>query len=98
MRNLILCGVLILLSLGLPAVAQDASGRIIGVVTDPSGSLIQNAKVTVTNVETGTSSETVTKDDGTYQVLLLPVGSYRVSAEAQGFRKTVAAAQKLEIN
>src|SRR6202043_1887021 len=33
-----------------------------------------------------------------YQVLLLPVGSYRVSAEAPGFRRTVTNAQALEIN
>src|SRR3984893_3703377 len=82
----------------LPMAAQEASGRVLGVVTDPSGSLIPNAKVTVTNVDTGIGSETVTKEDGSYQVLLLPVGSYRVAAEAQGFRRSVTASQKLEIN
>ncbi len=81
-----------------PIVAQEASGRVLGVVTDPSGSLVPNAKVTVTNVETGISSDTVTKEDGSYQVLLLPVGSYQVAAEAQGFRRSVTPTQKLEIN
>jgi len=78
--------------------AQEASGRVIGVVTDPSGSVIPRAKVTVTNVDTNVSNETTAEPDGGYQILLLPVGSYRVSAEAPGFRKTLTSAQKLEIN
>jgi len=88
---------LLILSLSL-AVAQETTGRIVGVVTDPSGSVIPNAKVTVTNVATNISSETVTAQDGSYQVLSLQIGSYKVSVEATGFRKTVTDAQKLEIN
>jgi outer membrane receptor protein involved in Fe transport len=88
---------LLVLSLGV-AVAQDATGRIIGVVTDPSGSVIPRAKVTVTNVATNGSSEASSAEDGSYQVLLLPIGSYKVTVEASGFRKTVTAPQKLEIN
>src|SRR5579864_3361852 len=76
------------------AVAQETTGRIVGVVTDPSGSVIPNAKVTVTNVATNISSETVTAQDGSYQVLSLQIGSYKVSVEATGFRKTVTEAQK----
>lgn len=82
----------------LPIAAQEASGRVIGVVTDPSGSVIPKAKVTVTNVDTNVSNETTSGSDGSYQVLLLPVGSYSVTAEAQGFRKTVTSPQKLDIN
>lgn len=82
----------------LPITAQEAAGRIIGVVTDPSGSVIPKAKVTVTNVDTDASNETASGSDGSYQVLLLPVGNYRVTAEAQGFRKSVTSAQKLDIN
>jgi len=82
----------------LPAAAQETVGRVIGVVTDPSGSVIPNAKVTVTNVDTGISNETTTGPDGSYQVLLLPVGNYQVTAEAQGFRRALTSPQKLEIN
>ncbi|PYT19333.1 MAG: hypothetical protein DMG59_00755 [Acidobacteria bacterium] len=74
---------------------QNATGRVIGVVTDPSGSVIPKAKITVTNVDTGVSTETATGDDGSYQALLLPIGMYRVAAEAPGFHKTVTAPQKL---
>jgi hypothetical protein len=82
----------------LPIAAQETVGRVIGVVTDPSGSVIPKAKVTVTNVDTNDSKDTTTGSDGSYQVLLLPVGNYRVTAEAEGFRKTVTSAQKLDIN
>ena len=78
--------------------AQDATGRIIGVVTDPSGSVIPNARITVTNVSTGVANKGMTADDGSYQILLLPIGSYQVEAEAPGFRKTVVMAEQLEIN
>jgi Carboxypeptidase regulatory-like domain/TonB-dependent Receptor Plug Domain len=91
-----LLAVLVLFSL--PMVAQEAAGRVIGVVTDPSGSVIPKAKVTVTNVDTNISNDTTSGPDGSYQVLLLPVGNYRVTAEAQGFRKSVTSPQKLEIN
>lgn len=67
-------------------------------LTDPSGLLVPRAKVTVTNTETGVSSETTTGAKGSYQVLLLPVGAYWVTVEARGFRKAVTAARKLEIN
>ena len=89
---------IVLCLLGLPLLAQESSGRIIGVVTDPTGSVIPHAKVTVTNVDTNVTSETTTGADGSYQVLLLPVGSYKVTAEAQGFRTSVTSAQKLDIN
>jgi hypothetical protein len=95
------CGCTLLAALVLfsfPITAQEAAGRIIGVVTDPSGSVIPQAKVTVINVDTNTSNETTTGTDGSYQVLLLPVGTYRVTAEAQGFRKSVMSPQKLDIN
>src|ERR1035441_954716 len=42
----------------LPIAAQEASGRIIGVVSDPSGAVIPKAKVTVTEVDTNISNET----------------------------------------
>jgi hypothetical protein len=82
----------------LPIGAQEPTGRIIGTVTDPSGSVIPKAKITITNVATGAKSETTSAEDGTYQVLLLPVGTYRVSAEAQGFRRIVTSDEQLDID
>jgi hypothetical protein len=87
-----------LVSLAPSVIAQDATGRIIGIVTDPTGSIVPNAAVTVTNTATGSARSAVTADDGTYQVLLLPIGSYRVAVEHAGFRKSMTDAQQLDIN
>jgi hypothetical protein len=81
-----------------PLTAQDATGRVIGVVTDPSGSVVPRAKVTLTNVETGVSRDTVTDGGGAYQIPLVPIGAYTVSVQAGGFRKSIAGPQELEIN
>ena len=78
--------------------AQDATGRIIGNVNDPSGAGIPDAKVTVTNDKTLISEDTSTDRDGFYQVLSLPIGSYTVSVEKAGFRRQVFDHQTLQIN
>lgn len=78
---------------------QDATGRIAGVVTDSTGATVPQAKVTVVNIGTQTSKETVTDANGSYRILLLPIGHYRVSAEKTGFRKVIVTpANSLEIN
>lgn len=79
--------------------AQDATGKITGIVTDPSGAVLQNTKVTVTNIDTNVAKETTTDSSGSYQVSLLPIGRYKVTAEASGFSKvTVVSQSPLEIN
>ena len=77
---------------------QDASGRVIGTVTDPSGAAVVGAKVTVTNADTKIARETASGPDGSFQVLSLPIGKYMVSAEAPGFRKAVTLPASLRIN
>jgi hypothetical protein len=77
---------------------QDATGRVVGIVYDQSGAVIADAHVTVTNVATHISRETTSDGTGFYQVLALPIGSYTVSVERQGFRSAATAQSKLEIN
>lgn len=78
--------------------AQEATGKIIGTITDPTGGVIPDAKVTVTNVATQVSRETATDREGYYQVLSLPIGTYRVTVEHAGFRKAVVDTEALRIN
>jgi hypothetical protein len=79
--------------------AQDATGKITGVVTDPSGAVVSNASVTVTNLATNVSKETKTDSSGFYQAPLLPIGKYKVTATAAGFEKVEMVSQgNLEIN
>lgn len=95
------CALALLAAVGLLSFevsAQNATGRIVGTVTDPTGSVIRGAKVIATSVATQISQEAISSDDGSYQIPALPIGDYRVSAEAAGFRKTVTDPQKLDIN
>ena len=81
-----------------PARAQDSTGRIVGNVTDPSGAAIPGAAITVTNEGTQISRTTTTDNNGFYQVLSLPIGTYRIAIEVKGFRRESFARQTLQIN
>jgi hypothetical protein len=68
----------------------QAVGAITGTVTDPTGAVIPGAKVSATNVATGVSQSTVTSGGGTYTIPSLLVGTYKVTAEAGGFKAGTA--------
>jgi hypothetical protein len=68
--------------------AQYDTATILGTVTDASGALVPNAKVTLLNTQTGVSITQTTDENGNYQFLNQRIGTYRVSAEAQGFKQT----------
>jgi hypothetical protein len=57
-----------------------------GTVTDPSGASVPNAKVTAVNIATGLTRTTQTSDVGLYSFTGLPVGTYDITADAQGFK------------
>src|SRR5690348_3735523 len=61
------------------------TGQIEGTLRDPAGSVIPNAKVTLVNTGTGLERDARTDDSGLYRFPLIPLGTYSVSAEAQGF-------------
>lgn len=66
------------------ALAQ-ATSSITGTVTDPSGAVVPNAKVTITNQDTGNAQSTTTNNDGIYNAPGLAVGHYDLTISAQGF-------------
>src|SRR5258708_5352550 len=93
----------LLLSLGImfgnsAAWGQEASAKIVGTITDPKAGVIAGVKVTVTNTATQVSRETATDPEGFFQVLSLPIGTYRISAEREGFRKATVDSPALQIN
>ena len=69
--------------------AQEFRASISGTVTDPSGSPIPAARVTVTSVERNTSQGVETNEAGRYSVQFLLPGQYTVSVEKQGFKRAV---------
>ena len=81
-----LCALAVVLTAG-DAHAQTNTGQIAGTIRDTSGALMPGVTVTVTNVNTGSSRSEVTGPNGGYVITNLPVGTYSVTAELQGFRK-----------
>src|SRR5688572_29783427 len=84
----ILTALLVTLVTGGSAFAQSQAinGTIEGTVVDEQGAVLPGVTVTVVNLDTGGSRVAVTNESGLYRALLLPLGTYKVSAELQGFR------------
>jgi hypothetical protein len=61
-------------------------GTISGTVTDPSGAMVSQAKLTITNTETGVSRESVTNGTGYYEVGALIPGRYKILVSLSGFQ------------
>lgn len=80
-----------------PALAQNSTGSITGIVRDPSAAVIGGAKVHVANQETGLTRVVATNDLGQYIVPSLPVGMYSVRVEKEGFRTAIEREIKLDI-
>jgi hypothetical protein len=68
------------------ATAQIQNGQFTGTVLDPSGAAIPNATVRVVNTATNYSVTATTNQTGLYNARELPPGSYKITAEATGFR------------
>lgn len=65
--------------------AQTVTGSVTGIVTDSSGAVVAGASVTAHNLDTGVSTAAKTDSAGSYRIDYLPIGSYSLTFEAQGF-------------
>ncbi len=83
---------------GLPIFAFGQEGTILGTVTDPSGSVVPNVAITITDVDTNTARTSATNDTGQYVVPGLPIGHYKVTAKASGFGTAERAGIVLNVN
>src|SRR5229473_3626211 len=72
--------------LTLSAMAQVQNGQFTGTVTDSSGAAVAGAKVTLTNRATNLSVTTTTNGTGSYTASQLPIGVYKITVEAAGFK------------
>ncbi|MGH8714770.1 MAG: TonB-dependent receptor domain-containing protein, partial [Casimicrobiaceae bacterium] len=79
------------------AQSQAANGAVEGTVTDASGGVLPGVTVTITNTDAGTERVVVTNDVGLFRAPLLPLGTYRVLAELQGFKKFEQTGIKLSV-
>ena len=77
--------------------AQSNNGRILGSVTDQTGAIVPNAKVTITDTERNISRTLTTNESGEYVAPNLQPGLYKITAEAPSFKKVERPAIRLEV-
>src|SRR6266496_1888163 len=82
-----LLAVFVLSSLSLaPVFAQGTDGTISGTVTDQTGAVVPNAKVTAKNKSTSQTFSATGADNGTFRINNVPVGEYTVTIEVANFK------------
>lgn len=79
---------LILGLLSSSVVFAQATGSLSGTIADANGAVVPGVNVTIKNEGTNQVRNTTTNDDGRWSATLLPVGSYTVSYEKDGFKKS----------
>jgi len=77
---------------------QEVTASITGTVSDPGGAALTGATVTATSQERGQSYVAVTNETGLYRIAQLPVGTYALKVEKQGFASTTYPAFVLTLN
>jgi outer membrane receptor protein involved in Fe transport len=83
-----LCGLLLTLALFTPVFAQQAATATLeGVVTDPQGAVIPNAKLTVKNQQNGLTRDLQTDASGVYRFVALQPGTYELTVSAPNFKE-----------
>ncbi|HTS28909.1 MAG TPA: TonB-dependent receptor [Bryobacteraceae bacterium] len=101
MGNKRIDSLLLLVFLTLMAVlcfGQTQTARLQGMVHDATGANVPGAKVVVVNLQTKATSETNTNASGLYVLPALPPGTYSMTVEAAGFRKSVVASIELAVS
>ena len=84
--------------------AQLSTATMFGTITDSTGAVIPHATVTLTHTDTNFTRTDTTKEDGSYREEFLPIGPYRISVTAPGFRAlqrtgiVLAVMQNAELN
>lgn len=85
------------IGVGSPARAQTFRGAILGTVLDQTQAPIPGAQVTAKNQGTGLTRSTVTDDSGNYYLPELPIGSYTLTVEKQGFGSVTQPDVRVEV-
>ncbi len=99
LRSRYVCALLALVLLSsIPAFCQAVNATLVGAITDASGAVVANAKVTITEETTGVSHSAQSNESGNFTFPDLPPGRYTVSAETSGFKKEVRKGVDLVVN
>src|SRR5436305_436989 len=71
--------------------------QITGTVLDSSGAAVPDAKITVTQTQTGLQRSTTSGNEGIYIIPQLPIGPYTLNVEKSGFKKYVQSGISLQV-
>jgi hypothetical protein len=88
MQMLILASILLLTAVA--AMAQATTGTLKGTAADVNGAVVAGATVTIKNDATGSVATSTTSGDGTFEASNLLPGTYTVTVEAPGFKRSVS--------
>ena len=81
-----------------PAAAQQSLGSLTGTVTDASGAVLPGAQVTLKNIATGLQVTATANGSGSYSAFDLPIGTYTVTFNQQGFETRAVSQVVLQAN
>jgi len=90
MKSNLLLVLIVVCALSAFVAAQTDTGRVLGTITDPSGAVVPNATVTITDVGTGRTLTANTTDSGQYVFNALPVANYHIDVKREGFKTATA--------
>src|SRR5215475_15359708 len=76
---------------------QFETAAVLGTISDARGSSVPQARVALENLDTGTEQVTTTDAVGDYQFLEVRIDAYRVTAGANGFKKSATAQFRVEV-
>jgi outer membrane receptor protein involved in Fe transport len=82
----------------IPGFSQAVNATLLGTITDATGAIVANAKVTITEEATGVSHAVQTNESGNFTFPDLPPGHYTVGAELTGFKREVRRGVELVVN
>src|SRR5262245_22685048 len=83
-----LVGVLLALTFTFSIVQAQFTSAIEGTVTDPSGSVVNKAVVTIKSSSTGVERTVETSESGYFRISSLPASTFKITIRASGFKTT----------
>lgn len=92
-RILLVCAVLSIF----PAIAQTVGASVHGTVTDPSGAVVPQARISIRNIATGVASDLVSDSSGNFREPVLQPGDYEVRTSAAGFQTVLRKGLHLDV-
>lgn len=95
MQMLVLASILLLTAVA--AMAQATTGTLKGTVGDANGALVAGATVTIKNEATGAVVTSTTTGDGVFEASNLQPGTYSVTVEAAGFKRSVSTGVNVKV-